>query len=64
MAKARRLLGYSHGVSSRGRKVTVAVICLMTERISSWMVLMDFSLGALGNTGELTLSKVLCTNTH
>lgn len=41
---------HSHGVSSSGKKVTVAVICLITERISSWMVLMDFSLGALSNT--------------
>lgn len=44
--------GNSQGVSSSGRKVTVAVICLMTERISSWMVLMDFSLGALGTTPQ------------
>lgn len=42
--------GYSHGVSSSGRKVTVAVSCLMMERISSWMDLMDFSLGTLRNT--------------
>lgn len=42
----------SQAVSSNGRKVTVAVTCLMTERISSWMVLMDFSLGALWKTAE------------
>lgn len=40
---------YTHGVSSSGRKVTVAVSCLMTLRISSWMALMDFSLGTLRN---------------
>ena len=40
--------GFSQADSSRGRKVTVAVIWRITERISSWMVLMDLSLGALG----------------
>lgn len=41
---------YLQAVSSKGKKVTVAVICLITERISSWMAFKDFSLGALGQT--------------
>lgn len=38
---------YLQAVSNKGKKVTVAVICLITERISSWIAFMDFSLGAL-----------------
>lgn len=41
---------YLQAVSSKGKKVTVAVICLITERISSWIAFMDFSLGALRHT--------------
>lgn len=56
--------GNSQGVSSSGRKVTVAVICLMTARISSWMVLMDLSLGALGETPDPSQQSSTVDNLH
>lgn len=38
---------YLQVVSNNGRNVTVAVICLITDLISSWIAFWDFSLGVL-----------------
>lgn len=46
--------------SNSGRNVTVAVICLITEQISSWVAFWDFSLGVLSSLAVLSHSIWNC----